>query len=103
MIQKETRPRTAATQRRGTALYLIGYCELRQGLRTFRVSRIRTIEILPTTEEPDGCVVLQMQTRGKNELARWVAGYGGTVEVLEPSELREAVRSLGQAIVDRYV
>ncbi|MDB4894397.1 MAG: GntR family transcriptional regulator [Firmicutes bacterium] len=139
---------------RGTALYLIGYCELRQGLRTFRVSRIRTIEILPTvftrpadfdleryvsdiwsiedgplmhvrvrfskpvaelaretrwhpsqttTEEPDGCVVLQMQTRGKNELARWVAGYGGTVEVLEPAELREAVRSLGQAIVDRYV
>ncbi|MDB4898022.1 MAG: GntR family transcriptional regulator [Firmicutes bacterium] len=138
---------------RGTALYLIGYCELRQGLRTFRLNRIRSVAVLPAvftrpadfdleryvsdiwsiedgplmhvrvrfskpvaelaretqwhptqtiTEEPDGCVVLQLQTRGTNELARWVAGYGGTVEVLEPADLRDAVRALGQAILQRY-
>jgi predicted DNA-binding transcriptional regulator YafY len=138
---------------RGTALYLVGFCELRQGIRTFRVNRILAAEVLPSVfvrpaefdlekfiadiwgiedgplmqvrarfskpvaglaretvwhpsqtvaEEPDGSVILQMETRGKNELARWLAGYGGTVEVLEPAALREAVISLGQAIVGRY-
>ena len=138
---------------RGTALYLIGYCELRKGIRTFRVNRIHTADVLPAvftrpadfdlerylgdiwgiedgplmevrvrfsrpvarlaretvwhptqtvTEEPDGAVVLQMETRGKNELARWLAGYGGTVEVLAPLELREAVVALGRAILQRY-
>lgn len=138
---------------RGTALYLIGYCELRSGIRTFRVNRILSAEVLPAvfvrpadfemeryvsdiwgiedgplmsvkvrfskpvaglaretvwhptqtiTEESDGAVLLTMETRGKNELARWLAGYGGTVQVLEPAELREAVLGLGQAIVGRY-
>ncbi|HYG57190.1 MAG TPA: transcriptional regulator [Symbiobacteriaceae bacterium] len=138
---------------RGTALYLIGYCELRKGLRTFRVNRITAAEVLPAVfarpadfdlerylgniwgiedgplmqvrirftrpvaglaretvwhptqtvaEEPDGSVIVQMETRGKNEMARWLAGYGGTVEVLAPPELREAVRNLGRAIVARY-
>lgn len=138
---------------RGTGLYLIGYCELRQEIRTFRANRILTLQILPeafvrppdfdledyladvwgiedgplmqvavrfdkavaalaretvwhitqtVTEEPGGAVILRMETRGKNELARWLAGYGGTVEVLNPPELREAVLSLGRAIVARY-
>lgn len=138
---------------RGTALYLIGYCELRESLRTFRLNRITAVEVLPAaftrpadfnleryvsdiwsiedgplmhvrvrfskpvaelaretqwhptqmiTDEPDGSVVLQMETRGTNELARWLAGYGGTVEVLAPMELRDAVIGLGQAILQRY-
>lgn len=53
-------------------------------------------------EEAGGSVILTMETRGKNELARWLCGYGGTVEVLDPPELREAVFSLGRAIVARY-
>lgn len=138
---------------RGTGLYLIGHCELRRDIRTFRVNRILAAEVLPdrferpgdfdlegyltlvwgiedgpqlpirvrfsppvarlATEtvwhptqqiesEPDGSVILSMQTRGMNEIARWLAGYGGSVEVLGPAELRQAVQALGQGIVDRY-
>jgi predicted DNA-binding transcriptional regulator YafY len=138
---------------RGTGLYLIGYCEMRRDIRTFRVNRILSAEILPaaftrpadfdleryladiwgiedgplmqvrirfspavarlaretrwhptqeTQSEPDGSVIVSMETRGKNELARWLAGYGGTVEVLEPRELKEAVLKLGRDIVARY-
>lgn len=138
---------------RGTALYLIGYCEMRQGIRIFRVNRILAAAVLSSTftrpadfdlerylsgiwgiefgplmrvrvrfdrqvarlaretawhptqrveEEGNGSVILQMETRGTNELARWLAGYGGSVEVLDPPELREAVRALGRGIVARY-
>lgn len=139
---------------RGTGLYLIGYCELRQDIRTFRVNRILRADPLPavfqrpsdfdleaylgriwgiedgpelqvavrfarpvaslaretvwhpsqTLEEgEDGSVTLHMVTRGKNELARWLTGYGGHVEVLGPADLREAVLALGRGILDRYV
>lgn len=138
---------------RGTALYLIGYCELRRQIRTFRANRIFKVAVLPATferpedfdldeylksiwgiedgplmnvrlrftkpvarlaretiwhptqqcaDEPDGSVILQMETRGRNELARWLAGFGGTVEVLAPAELRETVLELGRGIVGRY-
>lgn len=138
---------------RGVALYLIGFCELRQEIRHFRANRILSAEVLETTfqrpadfdldeylgriwgieygpqmqvrirfdrqiarlaretiwhptqrieEEEGGAVLLCMTIRGKNELARWLAGYGGTVEVLDPPELREAVLALGRGIVERY-
>lgn len=138
---------------RGTGLYLIGYCEMRREIRTFRGNRILSAEILPaaftrpadfdlerylaniwgiedgplmqvrirflapvarlaretvwhptqrTEDGPDGSVIVHMETRGKNELARWLAGYGGTVEVLEPAELRQAVINLGRELLARY-
>lgn len=138
---------------RGTALYLIGYCEMRKAIRTFRVNRITAAQPLGETftrpadfdleafladiwgiedgpqmevrlrfypevarlahetvwhptqenqEEPDGSVIVTMKTRGKNELARWLTGYGATVEVLAPPELRESVLALGRAILARY-
>jgi len=137
---------------RGTALYLIAFCELRQDIRTFRANRIMDATVLPATferpadfnldaylghiwgiedgplmhvrlrfyppaarlaqetrwhpsqevfPEPGGTVMVTMETRGKNELARWLAGYGGSVEVLGPPELREAVVGLGRAILAR--
>lgn len=137
---------------RGVALYLIGFCELRQEIRHFRANRILEAEVLPQTfvrpadfdldaylqrmweieygpqmevrlrfhgeaaqlaretvwhptqeveEEAGGSVLLRMTTRGKNELARWLAGFGGSVEVLDPPELKEAVLALGQGIVVR--
>lgn len=52
-------------------------------------------------EEAGGSVILRMTTRGKNELARWLAGFGGSAEVLDPPELKEAVLALGQGIVAR--
>jgi len=138
---------------RGTALYLIGFCELRQDVRIFRVNRILEAQVKSATferpadfdleeylsavwgiefgplmrvrvrfdrhvarllretvwhptqrleEEADGSVILHMETRGTGELARWLAGFGGNVEVLEPPELREAVLQLGRGIVKRY-
>jgi predicted DNA-binding transcriptional regulator YafY len=138
---------------RGTALYVIGFCESRQDLRTFRVGRIRTIKVLPqtfeppadfdldqylldlwgitdgpemhvrlrflpqvaqlaqetrwhhtqqVTREPDGGAIVTFTTRGRDELARWLAGYGGNVVVLDPPELREAVLALGRDIVAAY-
>lgn len=138
---------------RGTGLYLIGYCEMRRDIRTFRANRILSVEILPaaftrpadfdlerylkdiwgiedgplmqvkirflppvarlaretvwhptqrTEESEDGSVIVHMETRGKNELARWLAGYGGTAVVLEPAELRQAVIDLGRAMLARY-
>ncbi|MGE5561047.1 MAG: helix-turn-helix transcriptional regulator [Chloroflexota bacterium] len=138
---------------RGTALYLIGYCELRHEIRTFRANRILSAQVLPTmfvrpadfdlerylgdiwgiedgplmrvrlrfskpvarlacettwhptqttVEEADGSVILQMETRGRNELARWLTGFGGSVEVLAPAELRDAVARLGREITLLY-
>lgn len=137
---------------RGVALYLIGFCELRNELRHFRANRIQKAEVLSDTfdrpadfdldaylrhmweieygpqmtvrirfyreaaqlaretiwhptqqlqEEAGGSVILTMTTRGKNELARWLAGFGGSAEVLDPPELREAVLALGQGTVAR--
>lgn len=138
---------------RGTALYMIGHCEMRQSLRTFRASRIRSIrltadsfpmpadfdldryllEIWGITDGPemqvrlrflpqvaqlaretrwhhtqqvsidaDGSAVVSLTTRGRDELARWIAGYGRHVVVLEPAELRTAVLEIGLGIRDLY-
>ncbi|BAD41301.1 helix-turn-helix transcriptional regulator [Symbiobacterium thermophilum] len=138
---------------RGTALYLIGFCELRREVRIFRANRILEAQVLSTTferppdfdlerflsdvwgiefgplmhvrvrfdrevarlvretiwhpsqrleEEEGGAVILRMEARGTGELARWLAGFGGRAEVLEPPELRQAVLELGQGIVRRY-
>ncbi|MEW8978957.1 MAG: WYL domain-containing protein [Symbiobacterium sp.] len=138
---------------RGTALYLIGYCELRQEIRIFRANRILEAQVLSSTferpadfdleeylrdvwgiefgplmhvrvwfdrrvarlvqetvwhpsqqveKQPDGSVIVRMETRGTGELARWLAGFGGSAQVLEPPQLREAVLDLGRGIVARY-
>ncbi len=138
---------------RGTALYLIGFCELREEIRIFRANRILEAQVLSSTferpadfdleqylsdvwgiefgplmhvrvrfdrsvarlvretvwhpsqrveEEEGGSVILRMEARGTGELARWLAGFGGSAEVLEPPELRAAVIELGKGIVGRY-
>lgn len=138
---------------RGPGLYLIGFCHLRQGIRTFRANRILSATVLPTvftrpedfdlehylagiwgiedgpeldirvrfsppvatlaretvwhpsqqlTDAPDGSVTLALRTRGLNEVARWLTGYGDTVEVLAPTELRQAVATLGRQIAALY-
>lgn len=43
-------------------------------------------------EEPDGRVVLRLRAGGFFEIRSWVLGFGAAAEVLEPEELREAVR-----------
>ena len=43
-------------------------------------------------ELPDGRVVLRLRAGGFFEIRSWVLGFGAAAEVLEPEELREAVR-----------
>ena len=138
---------------RGTSLYLIAHCDLRDAIRTFRVGRIKAIALLaegytipdtfdldqyltglwgitegPETQvrlrflpyvaqlaretrwhpsqvnEPqeDGSIVVSMTTRGPAELSRWVAGYGGSVLVLAPDSLREAVLALARGVLSGH-
>lgn len=135
---------------RGTSRYLIGYCEERADIRTFRVGRVRAITLLeqrfaipadfsldsylsglwgitegpqthvrlrfapgvaqlaletqwhPTQQvmrEEDGGVIMTMTTRGPAELSRWIAGYGGAIQVLEPASLKEAVVALARGVL----
>ena len=43
-------------------------------------------------ELPDGRVVLRLRAGGSYEIRSWVLSFGAAAEVLEPEELREAVR-----------
>lgn len=42
-------------------------------------------------EEPDGAVILELDTSGRRDVIRWVLSYGVDAEVLEPLDLREEV------------
>jgi predicted DNA-binding transcriptional regulator YafY len=133
------------------ALYLIGYDEGRDGIRTFKIERIRGVTVTPRTfdapeagsieetlrrgwdiiaDQPPVGVVLRfaphvadrvLETRwhpdqaterladgalrwsttvsGTIEIRLWILSWGADVEVLEPPELRDAVRDeLGRAL-----
>ena len=50
-------------------------------------------------ELPDGRVVLRLRAGGFYEIRSWVLSFGAAAEVLEPAELREAVREeMGTAL-----
>jgi predicted DNA-binding transcriptional regulator YafY len=53
-------------------------------------------------EEPGGTIVLAIEVAGVAELARWVMGFGGEAEVLEPERLREEVAGRMRAGAARY-
>lgn len=133
------------------ALYLIGYDEGRQGIRTFKIERIRAVTVTPRTFEapeagsteatlrkgwdiiadqppvtvvlrfspavadrvletrwhpdqvterlPDGSLRWSTVVSGTIEIRLWVQQWGADVEVMEPAELRAAVRDeLGRAL-----
>ncbi len=43
-------------------------------------------------ELPGGGLILQMKVAGTEEVRRWLLGYGGEAEVLEPETLRDDIR-----------
>jgi predicted DNA-binding transcriptional regulator YafY len=46
-------------------------------------------ELLP---QPDGSLVVRFKSSGLDSLKRWILRYGAEVEVLQPEELRQAIR-----------
>lgn len=66
---------------------------------------VREAEWHPTqelAERPDGGVVMSVRVSGRGEIARWVLGFGGRAEVLEPPELRELVAEMARGAAERY-
>lgn len=49
-------------------------------------------------ELPDGGVELRMSLSSLSEVQRWILGWGGDATVLEPADLREQLREIGQRI-----
>jgi proteasome accessory factor B len=50
----------------------------------------------------DGGIVLTFEVSGLAEIERWVLGYGGAAEVLEPAALRRAVAERLSGAIARY-
>lgn len=53
-----------------------------------------------TRDLPDGRIEFSVRLDNLHEIRRWVLGWGPTVEVLEPAELREAVRTAAAAMLE---
>jgi predicted DNA-binding transcriptional regulator YafY len=47
---------------------------------------------------------VEVEVRGHHvrELAAALAGFGGSIDVIEPAELRAELRQLGRELVERY-
>ncbi|MEA2031125.1 MAG: YafY family protein [candidate division Zixibacteria bacterium] len=68
--------------------------------RVVLTSTHHTDEIVEKTDE--GKVIYRVVTRGLEEIQRWLLGFGGEVEVLEPLELRDSIRQIGADILRMY-
>ncbi len=51
---------------------------------------------------PDGSVEMSVTVAGTVEITPWILGWGETVEVLGPPELRERVAEIGRALASRH-
>jgi predicted DNA-binding transcriptional regulator YafY len=52
-------------------------------------------------DRPDGRLELQLEVADTIEVRRWVLGFGGDAEVLEPASLRDAIRREAERVVAR--
>jgi hypothetical protein len=43
-------------------------------------------------EQPDGGIILELETAGWKELVRWILSWQPDVQVLEPARLRDRIR-----------
>ena len=55
-----------------------------------------------TTDEADGGMLFEVTVTGTREITRWILGFGPSVEVLEPPELRGQVAELMRQGAARY-
>jgi predicted DNA-binding transcriptional regulator YafY len=58
------------------------------------------VRIGPST--PDGRVALELRGHSPRSLAAEVAGFGAALEVVEPPEVREQLRLIGEGLAERY-
>jgi proteasome accessory factor B len=54
------------------------------------------------TERPDGGLELSLQLGDLEEIARWVLGWGGHAEVVEPPALRQRLRDVARQLARLY-
>ncbi len=138
---------------RGRAFYFVAFCRTREEIRTFRLDRVKDVELTTATfarrpgiaaetyfdgswsvysGEPievtvrftgsaarvvsagthhagekierigDNEVIYRVETRGLEEIQRWILGFGGEAEVLEPPELRAQMRQTAEELRDTY-
>lgn len=50
----------------------------------------------------DGSLLMSLEVADTLELKRWILGFGQEAEVLEPKELRQAIRKEAEALLDKY-
>jgi predicted DNA-binding transcriptional regulator YafY len=53
-------------------------------------------------EQPDGSIVLTMETSGRDDVLSWVLSFGPDAEILEPDELRTNIKDRAEALVSKY-
>lgn len=53
-------------------------------------------------DEPDGSIIMQMKTSGWMDVQKWILSFGSDAELLEPSELREEMRTILNEAAARY-
>jgi predicted DNA-binding transcriptional regulator YafY len=51
----------------------------------------------------DGSLLMSLEVGDTLELKRWILGFGQEAEVLEPKELRQAIRKEAEALLDKYL
>jgi len=50
----------------------------------------------------DGSLLMSLEVGDTLELKRWILGFGQEAEVLEPRELREAIRQEAEGLIEKY-
>lgn len=53
-------------------------------------------------EQTDGSIMLTLNTSGREDLLRWVIGFGSEAEILSPKDFREEARAMVAATLARY-